>query len=110
MDLEGACTGTSRIVVSILLAVVIGAAFTKIINAVVEAIMKAKPHPEQGFPSCLGIMRLVRTYGSERVEAASRRGNDIGADTSPEGMRNWAYAPSLASNWANDPAARARRK
>ena len=49
--------------------------------ALVEAIMKAKPHPEQGFRSCLGIMSLVRTYGSERVEAASRRGNDIGATT-----------------------------
>jgi len=49
--------------------------------ALVEAIMKAKPHPEQGFRSCLGIMRLVRTYGSKRVEAASRRGNDIGATT-----------------------------
>jgi hypothetical protein len=43
--------------------------------ALVEAIMKAKPHPEQGFGSCLGIMHLVKTYGSERVEAASRRGN-----------------------------------
>src|SRR6266699_3753617 len=49
--------------------------------ALVEAIMKAKPHPEQGFRSCLGIMRLVRTYGIARVEAASRRGNDIGATT-----------------------------
>jgi transposase len=49
--------------------------------ALFEAIMKAKPHPEQGFRSCLGIMRLVRTYGSERVEAASQRGNDIGATT-----------------------------
>jgi transposase len=49
--------------------------------ALVEAIMKAKPHPEQGFRSCLGIISLVRTYGSERVEAASRRGNDIGATT-----------------------------
>jgi transposase len=49
--------------------------------ALVEAIMKAKSHPEQGFRSCLGIMRLVRTYGIARVEAASRRGNDIGATT-----------------------------
>src|SRR6266571_32143 len=49
--------------------------------ALVEAIMKAKPHPEQSFRSCLGIMRLVRTYGIARVEAASRRGNDIGATT-----------------------------
>jgi transposase len=49
--------------------------------ALVEAIMKAKPHPEQGFRSCLGIMRLVKTYGAARVEAASQRGNDIGATT-----------------------------
>ena len=49
--------------------------------ALFEAIMKAKPHPEQGFRSCLGIISLVRTYGSERVEAASQRGNDIGATT-----------------------------
>ena len=47
----------------------------------VETNMKAKPHPEQGFRSCLGIMRLVKTYGAARVEAASQRGNDIGATT-----------------------------
>jgi transposase len=27
--------------------------------ALVEAIMKAKPHPEQGFRSCLGIISLA---------------------------------------------------
>jgi transposase len=47
--------------------------------ALVERIMKAKPHPEQGFRACLGIMRLGRTYGSQRLEAACQRGNDIGA-------------------------------
>ena len=41
--------------------------------------MQAKPHPEQGFRACLGILRLARSYGSARVEAACRRGNDIGA-------------------------------
>jgi len=49
--------------------------------ALTEAIMKAKPHPEQGFRSCLGIISLVRTYGDGRVEAACRRGNDIRATT-----------------------------
>jgi transposase len=49
--------------------------------ALVEAIMKAKPHPEQGFRACLGILRLARGYGSARVEAACKRGNDIGATT-----------------------------
>ena len=43
--------------------------------------MKAKPHPEQGFRACLGILRLARSYGSARIEAACRRGNDIGATT-----------------------------
>ena len=43
--------------------------------------MKAKPHPEQGFRACLGILRLARSYGSARIEAACRRGNDIGAIT-----------------------------
>ncbi len=47
--------------------------------ALVEAIMKAKPHPEQGFRASLGILRLARSYGSARIEAACRRGNDIGA-------------------------------
>jgi transposase len=49
--------------------------------ALVEAIMKAKPHPEQGFRACLGIVRLARSYGPARLEAACRRGNEIGAHT-----------------------------
>jgi transposase len=49
--------------------------------ALFEAIMKVKPHPEQGFRSCLGILSLVKSYGPARVEAACRRGNDIGATT-----------------------------
>ena len=47
----------------------------------VELILAAKPHPEQGFRACLGILRLVRSYGAERVEAACQRGIDIGART-----------------------------
>jgi len=47
--------------------------------ALIQAIMQAKPHPEQGYRACLGILRLARSYGSARVEAACRRGNNIGA-------------------------------
>ena len=47
--------------------------------ALFEAIMRAKPHPEQGFRACLGILRLAKGYGVERLDAACRRGNDIGA-------------------------------
>jgi transposase len=43
------------------------------------AIMRAKPHPEQGFRACLGILRLAKSYGG--LEAACRRGLDIGATT-----------------------------
>jgi transposase len=39
----------------------------------VEAILAAKRHPEQGFRSCLGILRLAKTYPTERMEAAARR-------------------------------------
>jgi transposase len=49
--------------------------------ALVERILAAKPHSEQGFRACLGILRLVRSYGPERLEAACQRGLDIGAQT-----------------------------
>ena len=39
----------------------------------VEAILAAKRHPEQGYRSCLGILRLAKTYPPERLEAAARR-------------------------------------
>jgi transposase len=38
-----------------------------------EGILKSCPHPEQGYRSCLGIMRLGRRYGSDRLEAACKR-------------------------------------
>ncbi len=39
----------------------------------VTHLLESKPHPEQGYRACLGIMRLARGYGSERMEAACRR-------------------------------------
>jgi transposase len=39
----------------------------------VEQIMLSRTHPQQGFRACLGIMRLGKTYGGERLEAACRR-------------------------------------
>jgi len=45
----------------------------------VERILASRPHPEQGFRSCLGIIRLSRAYCPDRVEAAARRALDIGA-------------------------------
>jgi len=40
---------------------------------VVEKIMESRRHPEQGYRACLGILRLGKRYGHERLEAASQR-------------------------------------
>ena len=47
--------------------------------ALCEAIMAARPHPELGFRSCLGILRLAGAYGPERLEAACGRALAYGA-------------------------------
>ena len=39
----------------------------------VETILQDRPHPEQGFRSCLGIIRLGKAVGNNRLEAACRR-------------------------------------
>jgi transposase len=49
--------------------------------ALCEQILAARPHPEQGFRACLGIVRLVGSYGAVRVEAAAERAIDVGART-----------------------------
>ena len=38
-----------------------------------EKILASRPHPEMGYRSCLGILRLSKQYSLERVEAAARR-------------------------------------
>lgn len=40
---------------------------------VVEIILRSRPHPQQGFRACLGLMRLGKEYGPERLEAACAR-------------------------------------
>jgi len=42
-------------------------------------ILESRRHPQQGFRSCLGILRLGKTHGVERLEAACRRALHIGA-------------------------------
>ena len=49
--------------------------------ALCEQILEGRPHPEQGFRACLGVVRLVGPYGRERVEAAAERAIEIGAKT-----------------------------
>jgi transposase len=45
----------------------------------VTAILAAKPHPEQGYRACLGLMRLSKSYGPERMEAACTRAGQLHA-------------------------------
>jgi transposase len=47
--------------------------------ALCEQVLERRPHPEQGFRACLGILRLVRLYGAARLEAAASRALEIGA-------------------------------
>jgi len=43
------------------------------------AILENKPHPEMGYRSCLGILRLGQRYSNPRVEAAAARAVATGA-------------------------------
>jgi transposase len=47
--------------------------------ALCAAIMADRPHPELGFRSCLGILRLAERYGPQRLEAACGRALACGA-------------------------------
>jgi transposase len=49
--------------------------------ALCELILERRPHPEQGFRSCLGIVRLLRPFGADRLEAAAMRAVEIGTLT-----------------------------
>ncbi len=42
-------------------------------SSVVHMIMHSRRHPEQGYRSCLGILRLGKHYGDQRLEAACKR-------------------------------------
>ena len=48
-------------------------------GALVAGILERRPHPEQGYRSCLGLMRLARDYSPERMEAAAVRAVSAGA-------------------------------
>jgi len=45
----------------------------------VRAILTDRPHPEQGYRPCLGILRLARVHGNERLDRACQRAHLAGA-------------------------------
>jgi hypothetical protein len=74
--------------------------------AMVQKILDAHPHPEMGYRSCLGIIRLGQRYPAARVEAAAQRALLTGAvsykslesilrhclDQQPLSRRTWVFA------------------
>jgi transposase len=50
-------------------------------GAVVEYLLRSKPHPEQGYRACLGLLALAREYGESRLEAASALARRLGSPT-----------------------------
>jgi transposase len=61
-------------------------------EALITAILTHRPHPEQGFRTCLGILRLYRGIAPARAEAVSARALEIGA------MNYKSVASILANN------------
>jgi transposase len=50
-------------------------------GAIVEHLLRSKPHPEQGYRACLGLLSLGRQYGDARLEAASELAVRLGSPT-----------------------------
>ena len=46
--------------------------------ALADVILRSRPHPEQGFRSCIGVLGLVKRYGTTRVDAACARALVLG--------------------------------
>ncbi len=61
------------------------------VQLLVETILESRPHPEQGYRSTLGILRLQKTYGDERLDAACARAMSVGA-------RSYRHVQSILKN------------
>ena len=48
-------------------------------EALIIAVLARRPHPEQGFRTCLGVLRLFRGIDTARAERVSLRAVEIGA-------------------------------
>ena len=53
------------------------------LSLLMARIIEDRPHPEQGYRSCLGIIGLSKRFGAERLEAAALRALEIGARNYP---------------------------
>jgi hypothetical protein len=71
--------------------------------APVEAIMKAKAHPEQGFRACNGVLQLAKSCGVTRMEAGGMIGpGDVQWMTAAAGILHEEYhSPAFAAKGGN---------
>jgi hypothetical protein len=68
-------------------------------ETLIIAVLANRPHPEQGFRTCLGILRLYRGIETARAERVSATAIDIGAFT-------YRSVASILANNIKAPAAR----
>jgi transposase len=68
-------------------------------EGLIIAILAHRPHPEQGFRTCLGVMRLLRGLDPARAERVAARAVEIGA------LNYKSIASILAHNLDRRPAA-----
>jgi len=54
-----------------------------------ERILAYKPHPEMGYRSCLGLIRLAGQYSSSRMEAAAERALATGTCRYQVRLKQW---------------------
>ena len=67
--------------------------------ALLEVILRSRPHPEQGFRSCIGILGLGKRYGAERLDGACARALALGT-------RSYASVSTILKNAQEQKAAR----
>ncbi|MCC6653197.1 MAG: IS21 family transposase [Candidatus Eisenbacteria bacterium] len=65
------------------------------VKALIEALLAERKHPEQGYRPSLGIIRLAKTYGNERVDKACKRAHMAGA-------RNYRHVAAILKNHLDD--------
>jgi transposase len=65
------------------------------VAALVTSILDEKTHPEQGYRPCLGILRLGKTYGNERLNRACKRALLTGA-------RSYRHVAAILKNRLED--------
>jgi transposase len=58
-----------------------GARIGPSVAALVRHLLESKPHPEQGYRACLGLLAAAHRYGDARLAAACQRALAIGSPT-----------------------------